>query len=209
MDELDRSFPGFPLPFEGPGADLISWNVALCHARKLLDDGILTGIDARHLANHLARAWLLYLLGGDIPGLQRAQLVGFVPPRLQFPRLKLYAEIKALRLASIRSAKIAMKGLRRRSMRPALYGEQLFIQVMRVIWERHSASAHRGWTAIGNAKVGRDDSRRGRDGLLRVGQDGPFQRFVDTWLVQIDPDRRPMSRHLFAATRRRMQRRPT
>jgi hypothetical protein len=131
-------------------------------------------------------------------------------PRL--PRLRLYKELAERRRDSRKQAKAAAKLLMPApSNRPKQYGEHAFIQAMRIIWERHSPDGqrHPGWTASGYATGSGSNSKLGRDGKLRAEQEGPFQRFANEWLLTIDPGRPIPSRHIYDATKLRMQNQPT
>jgi hypothetical protein len=184
LDDLYRSLPGHPL--DELGLHLISEDVVFRHARKLVANRILADVTIQDLANALGRAWLLYLQGNAISERIRTQHKDPAAKWPNLPRLKLYRELAGQQKVSRReSMGVASRYfVRSPRRRPIEYGDHLFIQVMRVIWDRHSTSPNRGggWTASGDGAC-----KVGADGRVRASQEGPFQRLVDDWLMQIHP----------------------
>ena len=204
MQDLLDALPQPPLG--DLGDHLVHRETVFRHAEKLLTNGILAGVSVSDLRDALGRTWLLYVQGRAITDKLKTQhrdiLLATAGPKL--PRRALYNDIAAQRRSSRKRAKAASKALASPPRnRPKQFGEHAFIQAMRIIWERHSADGREGWTASGHK--GLDDSRPGPDGKSRTGRDGPFQRFVSDWFLAIDPGRPPPSRHLYTATKRRMQ----
>jgi hypothetical protein len=210
----DRALPRPPL---GDLFDhLVLQEVVFCHAQRLLEDGVLTGVCLGDLRDLLARTWLLYVQYGLISERWKTQhrdvLLCVSGPRL--PRLRLYKEVIQRRQDSRKWAKAFLKHLKPRPPnRRKEFGTLAIIFAMRMIWEEYSTEPHRGgWTASGwntlrrsHSGLAADNSRRGRDGISRTGQDGPFQRFVHDWLLTIDPGRRLPSRQSFEAVKEIMQ----
>jgi hypothetical protein len=203
MQDLLDALPRPPL--EDLGEHLVHRDRVCRHAEKLLTNGILAGISVGDLRDALGRAWLLYVQGRAITDKLKTQHRDILLPAAKLPRLALYGDITAQRRSSRKRARAVSKRWLASPprKRPKQFGEHAFIQAMHIIWERHSAERRKGWTASGYRGV--DDSKRGPDGKWRTGADGPFQRFVNDWLLAIDPGRPPPSRHLYAATKRRMQ----
>jgi hypothetical protein len=205
----DRALPKPPLG--DLGDHLVRPEVVNRHAHRLLKDRVLTGVRLDDLRDLLARTWLLYVqyraLSERLKTQHRDVLLRARGPRL--PRHRLYKELIQRRQDSRKQAKATLKHLARPARnRPEKYADQVFIETMRMLWEEHSTEPHRvGWTASGWGKG--DDSKQGTDGRRRASREGPFERFANDWLLTIDPGRRIPSRHLYAATKRRMQKQPT
>jgi hypothetical protein len=219
-------------PFADLFDDRVFKETVKSYAGKLLKGCVIVDICQADLEDALARTWLLYLQGQDISvriKLQQKDLLrpsraeidkdgrvvivtgrDLAKPRL--PRLRLYKELAERRRDSRKQAKAAAKLLMPvPSNRPKQYGEHAFIQAMRIIWERYSPAGqrHPGWTASGYATGSGSNSKLGRDGKSRAEQEGPFQRFANEWLLTIDPGRPIPSRHIYDATKLRMQNQPT
>jgi hypothetical protein len=214
-------------PLDDIGDHHVLQEVVFRHAEKLLENRVLSSICLGDLRDALARTWLLYIQWQAISVVWKTQhrdilsrtgglklfgpavsCAGAATRGRPLPRLRLYRDIFEKRRSDRKRAKAALKYLARLPRnRPTEFRDHFFIQAMRIIWDRHSASEHRGWTASG--WTGTNDSRQGPDGVSRAGQDGPFQRFVHDWLLAIDPGRRAPSRQIFAVIKQRMQKQPS
>lgn len=206
----DRALPKPPLG--DLGDHLVRPEVVNRHAHRLLKDRVLTGVRLNDLRDLLARTWLLYVqyraLSERLKTQHRDVLLRARGPRL--PRHRLYKELIQRRQDSRKQAKAFLKRLARPARkRPKEDADHVFIETMRLIWEEHSNEPHRkGWTASGYK--GTDDSEQGPDGRWRSRRrEGPFERFVNAWLLTIDPGRSLPSPHIYRATKRRMQNYPT
>jgi hypothetical protein len=202
-DDLLSALPSPPL--DDIGDHLILPEVVFRHAEKLLADGVLTGVCLGDLRDALARTWLLYVQGQAISEVWKTQrrdiLLRARGPRL--PRLRIYRELVEQRRSARKRAKRASKHLARPpTNRPKKFSDHFLIQAMRVIWDMHSAATHRGgWTASGDS-----DSKPGSDGRWRASQEGPFERFVNDWLLTIDRRRPIPSRQLYTAVKLDLER---